>query len=124
MNIVDSSGWLEYFSNGTNADFFSAPIEDTATLLVPTISLYEVFKRIIQQLGESEALNAIAFMQSGKIIDLSSPITLHAARISADLEIPMADSIMLASTREFDAILWTQDSDFEGLENVKYIEAS
>lgn len=123
MNIVDSSGWLEYFANGTNASFFSEPIEDTDALIVPTISLYEVFKRILQQLGETEALNAIAFMQSGKIIDLSSPIAMHAARISADIKIPMADSIMLASAREFDAILWTQDSDFEGLEDVKYIEA-
>jgi predicted nucleic acid-binding protein len=124
MNVVDSSGWLEYFADGTNANFFSAPIEDTESLIVPTISLYEVFKRILQQLGETEALNAIAFMQSGKIVDLSSPTALHAARLSTDLKIPMADSIMLASAREFGAILWTQDSDFEGLDDVKYIDAS
>ncbi len=124
MNVVDSSGWLEYFADGTNANFFSAPIEDTESLIVPTISLYEVFKRILQQLGETEALNAIAFMQSGKIVDLYSPTALHAARLSTDLKIPMADSIMLASAREFGAILWTQDSDFEGLDDVKYIDAS
>jgi toxin FitB len=124
MNIVDSSGWLEYFANGTHADFFSQPIEDTDSLIVPTISIYEVFKRILQQLNETEALNAIAFMQSGKIIDLSSPIALHAARISDDLKIPMADSIMLATAREYDAILWTQDSDFEGLDGVEYNKAS
>jgi len=124
MNIVDSSGWLEYFANGTNADFFSQPIEDTDSLIVPTISIYEVFNRILQQLNETEALNAIAFMQSGKIIDLSSPIALHAARISDDLKIPMADSIMLATAREYDAILWTQDSDFEGLDGVEYNKAS
>ncbi|MFV1977052.1 MAG: type II toxin-antitoxin system VapC family toxin [Candidatus Scalindua sp.] len=124
MNVVDSSGWLEYFADGTNANFFSAPIEDTESLIVPTISLYEVFKRILQQLGETEALNAIAFMQSGKIVDLSSPTALHAAKLSTDLKIPMADSIMLASAREFGAILWTQDSDFEGLDDVKYIDAS
>jgi len=124
MNIVDSSGWLEYFANGTNADFFSQPIEDTDSLIVPTISIYEVFKRILQQRDETEALNAIAFMQSGKIIDLSSPIALHAARISADLKIPMADSIMLATAREYNAVLWTQDSDFEGLDGVEYINAS
>jgi predicted nucleic acid-binding protein len=124
MNIVDSSGWLEYFANGTNADFFSKPIEDTDALIVPTISIYEVFKRILQQLDETEALNAIAFMQSGKIIDLSSPIALHAARISADLQIPMADSIMLATAREYEAILWTQDSDFKGLDGVEYIKTS
>ena len=122
MNIVDSSGWLEYFANGLNADFFSTPIEETSALLVPTISLYEVFKRILQQRGETEALEAIAFMQSGKLVDLSSPIALHAARISSDLKIPMADSIMLATAREFDAVLWTQDSDFEGLDDVKFIK--
>jgi predicted nucleic acid-binding protein len=124
MNVVDSSGWLEYFANGTNAEFFSSPIEDSDSLIVPTISIYEVFKRILQQLDETEALNAIAFMQSGKIIDLSGPLALHAARISADLKIPMADSIMLATAREYGAILWTQDSDFEGLENVEYIKAA
>jgi predicted nucleic acid-binding protein len=122
MNLVDSSGWLEYFANGENADFFSKPIEDTDSLIVPTISLYEVFKRILQQRDETEGLNAIAFMQSGKIVDLSSPIALHAARISAEQKMPMADSILLATAREYNAILWTQDSDFEGLEDVEYIK--
>lgn len=123
MNIVDSSGWLEYFANGSNAGFFSTPIEEISALLVPTISLYEVFKRILQQREETEALRAIASMQSGQIVDLSSPIALHAARISSDIKIPMADSIMLATAREFEAVLWTQDSDFEGLDDVKYIKA-
>jgi predicted nucleic acid-binding protein len=123
MNIVDSSGWLDYFASGPNADFFSDPIEDTEELLVPTISLYEVFKRILQQRGETEALKAVAFMQSGAILDLTSTIALHAANISNDLKIPMADSVMLASARENDAILWTQDGDFEGLEGVRYISA-
>jgi len=123
MNIVDSSGWLAYFASGHNADFFSEPIEETAELLVPTISLYEVFKRILQQRSETEALNAVAFMQSGTILDLTSTIALHAANISNDLKIPMADSVMLASARENDAILWTQDGDFEGLEGVRYIAA-
>jgi len=123
MNIVDSSGWLAYFASGPNADFFSEPIEEMAELLVPTISLYEVFKRILQQRSETEALNAVAFMQSGTILDLTSTIALHAANISNDLKIPMADSVMLASARENDAILWTQDGDFEGLEGVRYIAA-
>jgi len=120
---VDSSGWLDYFASGPNADFFSDPIEDTEELLVPTISLYEVFKRILQQRGETEALKAVAFMQSGAILDLTSTIALHAANISNDLKIPMADSVMLASARENDAIFWTQDGDFEGLEGVRYISA-
>ena len=124
MNVVDSSGWLEYFANGKNAEFFSSPIEDPERLLVPTISLYEVFKRILQQRDETEALRAIAFMQSGETIDLSSPIALHAARTSHELKIPMADSIMLASAREFNATLWTQDSDFIDLDDVNYIEAN
>lgn len=123
MNIVDSSGWLEYFADGENANSFSSPIEDPDQLLVPTISLYEVFKRILQQRSETEALKAIAFMQSGEIIDLSSTIALHAAKLSHELKIPMADSIMLATAREFNATLWTQDSDFFGINGVKYIKA-
>jgi predicted nucleic acid-binding protein len=122
MNVVDSSGWLEYFAGGPNATFFSEPIEDTENLLVPTISLYEVFKRILQQKDETEALNKTAFMLLGRVIDLSSPIALHAAKISADTQIPMADSIMLASAREHNAVLWTQDADFDGLEDVNFIE--
>ena len=123
MNIVDSSGWLEYFASGPNAEFFSEPIEEPSELLVPTISLYEVFKRVLQQRDESEALRAIAFMQSGEIIDLTSTIALHAAKISTELKIPMADSVMLATARESDAVLWTQDSDFEDLKDVRYSTA-
>jgi len=123
MNIVDSSGWLEYFASGPNAEFFSEPIEEPSELLVPTISLYEVFKRVLQQRDESKALRAIAFMQSGEIIDLTSTIALHAAKISTELKIPMADSVMLATARESDAVLWTQDSDFEDLKDVRYTKA-
>ncbi len=123
MNIVDSSGWLEYFAAGSNADFFREPIEDISNLIVPTISLYEVFKRVLQQRGESEALRAVAYMQSGRILDLTSTIALHAAKLSDDEKIPMADSIMLASARETDSILWTQHSDFEGIRGVRYNEA-
>lgn len=123
MNIVDSSGWLEYFAAGSNADFFREPIEDISNLIVPTISLYEVFKRVLQQRGESEALRAVAYMQSGRILDLTSTIALHTAKLSDNEKIPMADSIMLASARETDSILWTQDSDFEGMQGVRYIEA-
>jgi predicted nucleic acid-binding protein len=123
MNVVDSSGWLEYFANSPNADFFSEPIEKTSDLLVPTISLYEVFKRVLQQRGEGQALRAIAFMQTGEIMDLTSTIALHAAKLSVDLKIPMADSVMLATARGSGAILWTQDSDFENIDGVRYIQA-
>ncbi len=70
MNVVDSSGWLEYFADGSNADFFATPIETSAELLVLTVSLYEVFKRVLQQRGENEALQAIALMQQGTVIEL------------------------------------------------------
>ena len=122
MNIVDSSGWLEYFADGPNADDFAEVLETSSGLLVPTLSLYEVFKVVLRQRGESEALRAIALMQEGQLIDLTSTIALHAAKLSTDLKIPMADSVMLATAREFDAVLWTQDSDFKGIEGVRYIE--
>lgn len=86
-------------------------------------SVSMIFKRVLQQRGETEALRAVAFMQAGEVLDLSSSIAMHAARISLDLKIPMADSMMLASAREFGATLLTQDSDFEGLEDVAYIRA-
>ncbi|MDQ3007461.1 MAG: type II toxin-antitoxin system VapC family toxin [Chloroflexota bacterium] len=120
MNAVDSSGWLEYFADGANADFFAKAIEGTAELIVPSISLYEVFKRMMRQRGEGAALEAVAVMMQGKVIDLDSTLALSAAKISAELQIPMADSIMLATARMQEATLWTQDADFEGVEGVKY----
>ena len=122
MNIVDSSGWLEYFADGTNADFFAPAIENINELVIPSISIYEVFKRILQQRDESAALQAIAIMQQGTVIDLDASIALIAAKISVEFSIPMADSIMLATARTHEATLWTQDSDFAGIDDVKYIE--
>jgi predicted nucleic acid-binding protein len=121
MNVVDSSGWLEYFADGSNADFFAKAIENTTELIVPSISLYEVFKRMMQQRGEGAALEAVAVMMQGKVIDLDSTLALSAAKVSDELQIPMADSIMLATSRMHEATLWTQDIDFEGVEGVKYI---
>lgn len=121
MNVVDSSGWLKYLADGPNADFFAPSIQSISSLLVPTLSLYEVFKRILQQRGDSDALQAVALMQQGTLVDLTAPIALSAARISHDEKIPMADSVMLASARAFGATLWSQDSDFENISDVKYI---
>jgi len=121
MNVVDSSGWLEYFAGGENAAFFSDPIEATSALVVPTLSLYEVFKRILQQRGEGDALRAVAVMQQGRVVELTPTLAVASARLSLDLALPMADSVMLASARAFDAILWTQDADFEQLAGVRYI---
>ena len=122
MNVVDSSGWIEYFVNGRNADFFNSPIRDTDNLLVPTIFLYEVFKRILLELGEDEALQVTGIMSLGTIVELNRDIAIHAANISLELKLAMADSIILATARANNATLWTQDEHFKGSEGVKYIE--
>lgn len=122
MNVVDSSGWLEYFANENNADFFAPAIEDTKNLLVPVICIYEVFKRIRQQSGITEAQQHIGDMKLGQIIDLDESLALSAAKISTDLKLPMADSIILATARANNATLWTQDEHFKDLDGVKYIE--
>jgi predicted nucleic acid-binding protein len=120
LNVVDSCAWLEYFAAGPNAAFFGRAIEATGALVVPTLSLYEVFKRILQQRTEGDALTAVALMQQGTVVELDARIALSAARMSVDLKLPMADSVMLATARAFDAALWTQDEHFEGLPGVQY----
>lgn len=122
MNIVDSSGWLEYFADGPNANFFARPIQDLGQLVVPTLNLYEVFKRIAQQRGEGDALQAIAVMQQATVADLTAPLALESARLSLEAHLPLADSIILATARAFDATLWTQDADFKNMKGVRYIE--
>jgi predicted nucleic acid-binding protein len=120
MNVVDSSAWLEYFADGPNARFFAKPIEDTARLVVPTLSLYEVFKRVLQQREEGHALQAVAVMQQGSVMDLNSTLALGAARLSLEHRLPLADSIMLATARACGATLWTQDADFATIQGVNY----
>ena len=122
MNIVDSSGWLEYFAEGSNAEFFAPAIEDTKNLLVPVICIYEVFKKILLQSGVSAAQTHISDMKLGNIIEIDESLALSAAKISFDLKLPMADSLILATARANDAILWTQDEHFKGLDGVKYVE--
>ena len=121
MNLVDSSGWLEYLADGKNANFFAAPLESSTKLIVPTICLYEVFKKILVERGEDKALQAAALMQKGEIIPLDVPISLQAAKISKEKKLPMADSIILATARAHKAIIWTQDTDFQNVEGVKFI---
>jgi len=121
VNVVDSSGWLEYFADGPNADFFAAAIEAIDELIVPTVCVYEVFKRTCLQRDESDALMAVALMQQGTVTDLSTHLSLEAARTSMALGIPMADSIILATARSANATLWTQDADFAGVEGVRYV---
>jgi len=121
MNVVDSSGWLEYFANGRNADFFAPALADPAELIVPAVSIFEVFKRVLQQRGEAAALQASALMQQGRVEVLDASSAMVAAKLSHELKLPMADSIMLATARRFDAELWTQDADFAGLPGVHYL---
>ena len=120
MNVVDSSAWLEYFAAGPNASFFAPAIERTRDLIVPSVSLYEVFKRVLQQRSENDALQAVAVMQQGRVVDLDASIALSAARLSVDHRLPMADSVILATARAFGATLWTQDADFEDMPRVQY----
>jgi toxin FitB len=122
MNVIDSSGWLEYFINGSNAGFFARVIENTDEVLVPTISLFEVFKRVLIEKNRNDALEAVAIMKDGQVVDLDDSLALVAAELSYELKLPMADSIILATARANNATLWTQDAHFKGMEDVKYIE--
>ena len=121
MNIVDSSGWLEYLADGPNAGFFSRPLEETSDLVVPAITIYEVFKVVLRQRSESDALQSAALMQQGLVVDLTTEISLLAARTSVEHHLLMADSVILATSRLFAATIWTQDSDFMGIEGVRYV---
>ena len=120
MNVVDSSGWLEYFAGTQAAAHFAEAIENTQKLIVPTLSVLEVFRRILQQKGEADALQAAALMQQGQVIDLTLGISLEAARLGQEQKLPLADSVILATARHYKALLWTQDADFKGMEGVKY----
>ena len=122
MNVIDSSGWLEYFISGENASFFATPIQDVANVVVPTISIFEIFKRTLIERGRTDALEAVAIMYDGNVVDLDREIALIAADLSFELKLPMADSIILATARAHDATLWTQDEHFKDIQGVKYIE--
>lgn len=121
MNLVDSCGWLEYFANGANADFFAPAIESPDTMVVPTICLFEVFKRVLQQRSESDALRAVALMRRSLCVSLDEHAALSAARLSVDLKLALADSVILCTARQHHAVLWTQDTHFAGIPDVKYI---
>jgi len=122
MNVVDSSGWLEYFARGTNVSFFAPIVKSTDSLVVPTVCMYEVFKRLLAQRGEEDALQATGIMSLGNIAELTRDIAVNAAYISSEFKIAMADSIILATARAYNATLWTQSADFEGIGEVKYTE--
>jgi len=122
MNVVDSSGWIEYFTRGENAHFFIPPVRDLDNLLVPAICIYEVFKRLLEERDEDAALLSVGLMSQGREIVLERKIAIEAAHISRELKLAMADSLILATARAYNAMLWTQDAHFKGMEGVKYIE--
>ena len=120
MNVVDSSAWLSYFAGDANAEVFASPIENIERLLVPSITITEVFKNILRQRGENMAMEAIAHMEQGRVIPLDSSLAIDAAKYGVDYKLPLADSIIFATGKKFDALIWTQDIDFKFLEGVKY----
>ncbi len=122
MNLVDSCGWLEYFADAPRADFYAPAIEDVQNLVVPTICILEVFKRVLQQRNEDAALQAVALMHQGLVVDLTSSIALDAAKIGSQLKLPLADSVILATAHAHAAVIWTQDEDFRGIKGVRFIE--
>ncbi len=122
MNLVDSCGWLEYFADGPNAGFFSSPAEDVENLIVPTICILEVFKIVCRERDENTVLQAVALMEQGKVVDLNDSIAISSAKLSLELSLPLADSVILSTARVHQALVWTQDADFKGLEGVKFIE--
>jgi predicted nucleic acid-binding protein len=115
-NVVDSSGWLEYFADSDRAPLFAAAIEDAENLIIPVITLYEVFKKVLRERGEDDALQAACLMQSGRLIDLDGPLVLEAARYP----LPLADSLIYATAMRHKATLWTQDEHFKSLPMVRY----
>ena len=122
MNLVDSSGWLEFFADGPNAKFFATPLKNVDELVVPTISIYEVFKSVLRQRDESAGLQAVALMKQGQVVELTTNIAMMAAKLSLEHNIPMVDSIILFTGRLYQATVWTQDADFKGLDGVEYIK--
>ena len=120
MNIVDSSGWLAYFADEGNARHFLAPLQDTASLVVPTITIYEVFKVVLRESNENKALQAAAAMQKGTVVDVTVRLAITASKLSLEYNLPMADSIILATAKAYNAVLWTQDANFKNMPGVKY----
>ncbi len=120
MNVVDSSGWLEFFADGPNASLFAEPILDIGNLVVPTVCLYEVFKAVAVRRGTSEALQAVAHMHAGRVVGLDADLSIAAANVSTAHRLAMADSIILATAMRTESILWTQDADFASMDGVRF----
>lgn len=122
MNIVDSSGWLAYFADEPSAKHFQIPLQDIELLVVPSITIYEVSKVVLRESGENEALQAVAAMQKGSVVALTTRLAIAASRISLQYKLPMADSIILATAMDSNAAIWTQDIHFENIPGVNYFQ--
>ena len=122
MNVVDSCGWIEFFARGPNAGFFIPAVTATEMLVVPTLCMYEVYKCVLAQFSLEQSLEMIHLMRTGMVVPLDERIALDAALISRDLKLSLADSIILASARRYNAVLWTQDAHFEHIEGVRYCQ--
>ena len=120
MNVVDSSAWIAWFRGDSHAGHFARPIRDLERLIVPTITLTEVFKYLARFLEERDALLAVAHMQQGMVVPLDAPLAVNAAVFGRELKLPLADSIVYATARRFDAVVWTRDANFKGLDKVRY----
>lgn len=88
--------------------------------MIPTLSILEVFRWVLRERGEDAALQAAALLQQGQVVDLSASLAMRAAKLGVEHKLPLADSVMLATARAYDAVLWTQDADFEGMQGVEY----
>lgn len=120
MNVVDSSAWIEFLADGGNAAVFAPVIEAYDDLVVPSLTIYEVFKRVVQLKGESAGLEAVGLMLRGRVVELTASVALEAARVSIAEKLAMADSVILATARLEGALLWTQDAHFRGLAGVEF----
>jgi toxin FitB len=123
-HVVDTCGWLEFFAQTKNAKNFEKQILDTENLIVPTIVLYEVFKKVSLEFDEDKALIAVAHMKVGKVIDISESISIYAAKLSLEKKLPMADALIYATALIHDSVVYTQDNHFEKLSGVKYFKKS
>lgn len=121
MNVVDSSGWIEYFLDSPRADLFAAAIEDVTKLLVPVVSIYKVHKILSRKLPAGAVTSCLDVMRLGRVIDLTDRRAVAAADMAGKHKLAMTDAVIYSMAREFDATLWTQDVDYEGLVGVNYL---
>ena len=123
MNVVDSSCWIEFAEDSPVKKWIAPIIENLDDLLVPTIVLYEVYKKLSATKGAAYADKFAKGMLNAEIIPLDPELSLIAANISQKYKLPMADSIIYATTKQHNAVLWTTDQHFDGLPNVRYFES-